>query len=300
MIFSKSNLVIIFFFISKYLIMLHTNGRAIIRTFEESKELYLKLIEKIFINHDTRIFRIALPSENHVLGLPIGQHIAIVAQINGDTISRKYTPISSDDDKGIMDLIIKVYFKDVHPEYPKGGKMTQYLESLNIGDQMLIKGPKGKITYKEYGTLIKNIPKLQMIGPIQNGTYKMFGMIAGGSGIAPILQITRHILKDPNDPTKIWLLFANKKEEDILLRDELDQLEKEYPDRFRIWYTLDKAPSNWKYSTGYINAEMIAEFFPSPSDDIAMLHCGPKLMNKIAVVPNLEKLGYSSKHVYKI
>jgi cytochrome-b5 reductase len=33
-----------------------------------------------------------------------------------------------------MDLVIKVYFANVHPRYPEGGKMSQHLESLNIGD----------------------------------------------------------------------------------------------------------------------------------------------------------------------
>jgi cytochrome-b5 reductase len=35
---------------------------------------------------------------------------------------------------GHMDLVIKVYFANVHPRYPEGGKMSQHLESLSIGD----------------------------------------------------------------------------------------------------------------------------------------------------------------------
>lgn len=33
-----------------------------------------------------------------------------------------------------MDLVIKVYPANVHPKFPEGGKLTQYLESMNIGD----------------------------------------------------------------------------------------------------------------------------------------------------------------------
>ena len=50
-----------------------------------------------------------MPSEQHVLGLPIGQHIYLSAEINGETVIRPYTPTSSDDDKGYFDLVLKVY-----------------------------------------------------------------------------------------------------------------------------------------------------------------------------------------------
>jgi cytochrome-b5 reductase len=33
-----------------------------------------------------------------------------------------------------MDLVIKVYFANVHPRFPEGGKMSQHLESLSLGD----------------------------------------------------------------------------------------------------------------------------------------------------------------------
>lgn len=54
-----------------------------------------------------------------------------------------------------------------------------------------------------------------------------------------MLQLVRYITKDPKDETKLSLLFANQTEKDILLRDELEQVAKEYPDRFKIWYTVD-------------------------------------------------------------
>ena len=47
-------------------------------------------------------------------------------------------------------------------------------------------------------------------------------MIAGGSGITPMKQVSDAILRDKSDGTKVSLLFANQTEGDILLRDELD------------------------------------------------------------------------------
>jgi len=41
-------------------------------------------------------------------GLPIGQHIHLSARINEELVARAYTPVSSDNDVGYMDLVIKV------------------------------------------------------------------------------------------------------------------------------------------------------------------------------------------------
>lgn len=68
----------------------------------------LPLIQKDIISHDTRRFRFGLPSPNHVLGLPIGQHVHLTAKIGEEVVIRSYTPVSSDDDQGHVDLVIKV------------------------------------------------------------------------------------------------------------------------------------------------------------------------------------------------
>lgn len=54
-----------------------------------------------------------------------------------------------------------------------------------------------------------------------------------------MLQLTRDVIKNPNDTTKLALLFANQTEDDILLRKELDDLAQQHPGRFKVWYTLD-------------------------------------------------------------
>jgi len=48
----------------------------------------------------------------YFLGLPIGQHINLSAKIDGEPIIRSYTPVSSDEDKGYMDLVVKVSLKN--------------------------------------------------------------------------------------------------------------------------------------------------------------------------------------------
>lgn len=61
-----------------------------------------------------------------------------------------------------------------------------------------------------------------------------------------MLQIIRQVTRDPKDETQLSLLFANQTEEDILLRDELEDAAKNHPDQVKIWYTVDR-PSEGKY-----------------------------------------------------
>ena len=132
-----------------------------LKALQDPNEKYqLPLIEKEEISHDTRRFRFGLPTENHILGLPVGQHIHLSATINEELVIRAYTPVTSDDHKGYVDLVVKVYKKDVHPKFPLGGKMSQHLDSLNIGDTIAFRGPSGRLQYLGNGKFsIKKLRK---------------------------------------------------------------------------------------------------------------------------------------------
>ncbi|XP_068133726.1 NADH-cytochrome b5 reductase 3 [Hyperolius riggenbachi] len=249
----------------------------------------LRLIDREEISHDTRRFRFALPSLEHILGLPIGQHIYLSARIDGNLVVRPYTPVSSDDDKGFVDLVVKIYFKGVHPKFPEGGKMSQYLESLRIGETIDFRGPSGLLTYSGKGTFAIKPDKKS---PPVTKHVKQLGMIAGGTGITPMLQLIRAIMKDKDDPTTCFLLFANQTEKDILLRNELEEVQANYGSRFKLWYTLDRTPEQWDYSQGFVNEDMVKSFMPPPGDDVLILMCGPPPMIQYAINPSLDKLGY--------
>ncbi|XP_011058693.1 PREDICTED: NADH-cytochrome b5 reductase 2 isoform X1 [Acromyrmex echinatior] len=252
----------------------------------------LPLIQKDIISHDTRKFRFGLPTPNHILGLPIGQHVHLTAKIGEEVVIRSYTPVSSDDNQGYVDLVIKVYFKNVHPKFPEGGKMSQYLENMNIGDTIDFRGPSGRLVYKGQGKV--TIKLLRKEPAIEYNVKKMV-MLAGGTGITPMLQLIRAIIKDPTDETQTSLLFANQTEKDILLQNELDEIAKKYPNKLKLWYTLDSSNDKWPYSTGYISADMIEKHMFPPSPDTIVLMCGPPPMINFACTPNLDKLGYDTK-----
>jgi len=106
-----------------------------------------------------------------------------------------------------------------------------------------------------------------------------------------MLQIIRAVLKNPQDKTQLWLIFANKTEDDILLRKELEAIPK---NRLKLFYTLDEPPAGWKQGKGFISEEMCRENLPQPSEDSSSMifNCGPPPMIKFAIEPNLQKMGY--------
>lgn len=163
--------------------------------------------------------------------------------------------------------------------------MSQHLASLKLGDTILMKGPKGHLDYKGCGKFTITKPREGTT------TYKMrnIGMIAGGTGITPMLQIIRAILKNPEDKTKLWLIFANQTEDDILLRKELEAIPN---DRFSLYYTLDRPPEGWQQGSGFINTEMCRNHLPGLADDTMLFCCGPPPMIKFACEPAFKELGF--------
>jgi cytochrome-b5 reductase len=252
-----------------------------------------ELSEKIVVSPDTRIFRFKLRHPTQRLGLPIGQHMYVRASIDGKDVQRAYTPVSSDDDLGYFDLLIKVYFPNVHPKFPEGGKLSQHMERLQIGDSIDVKGPIGRFEYLGNGNF-----RVKKGKEFVERTVKSFGMIAGGTGITPMRQIMKAILKDPKDRTQVHLLFANQTEDDILLREELDQYAKT-DDRVKVWYTLDRPnEETWKFSQGFVSFEMVEKHMPKASADSCVLMCGPLPMINFACKPNLEKAGYTEDQLF--
>ena len=138
------------------------------------------------LSHDTRRFRFALP-EGHVLGLPVGKHINLSITLDGKPVVRSYTPVTSDDDVGFFDLVVKVYFANTNPKFPEGGKLSQYLEKMNINDMIDARGPAGRITYLGQGQFSLEDPKKKL--PPTKRVARNIGMIAGGTGITPMLQV---------------------------------------------------------------------------------------------------------------
>ena len=200
---------------------------------DQFQEFSLK--EKKVSSHNVAIYRFELPRSTDILGLPTGQHISLAATPAGaeKEVVRSYTPISSDEDHGFFDLLIK--------SYPQGN-ISAHMNKLEVGGTMRVKGPKGAMQYRA-------------------NMCQRLGMIAGGTGITPMLQIIRAIVRGRprnggNDTTQVDLIFANVDPEDILMKSHLDRLETE-DEGFRVQYVLNNPPEGWSGGTGYVTTNMI-------------------------------------------
>ena len=239
---------------------------------------------KVPLSHDTILLRLKLESEKHQCGLPVGYHLYLRGEHAGRKVMRAYTPSSLNGTLGAVEFVIKIYFPNDHPNFPDGGQLTQYLNTVNVGDSVEVKGPMGHIVYNGLGELVVG----KRIYAVDNVT-----MIAGGTGVAPMLQMIVAILANPHDKTRIKFLFANKSVKDILLKYTLDRLQKENPGRFSVHYTVSKGDASWKGSVGRVSKLMIAEHcFPAGKSDTIALLCGPPSLEEDTCIPALKELGY--------
>jgi len=220
-----------------------------------------KLADKTEQSANVNLYKFELRPHD-TLGLPAGKHIQVQAECNGKMVSRSYTPTSREGEKGFFELLIKTY--------PKGN-ISQHMAKMNVGDKLSCKGPRGSMEYKP-----DLAPKI--------------GMLAGGTGITPMLSIVRASMDNPSDKTEISLIYANISQEDILVKAELDELA-ESNERFKVYYVLDKPPEGWKGGEGFVTKDMISEHCPKPDKENKILICGPPPMVK-AMVKNLTELGY--------
>ncbi|KEG12168.1 putative NADH-cytochrome b5 reductase [Trypanosoma grayi] len=256
--------------------------------FSQSEFRPFTLINFYDESYNARVFRFALPEADMPLSLEVASCItARYVNEEGKDVVRPYTPINRSDQRGYFDLIVKRY---------DNSKMGSHLFSLKKGDTVDFKGPWVKL-------------------PIKANQYKQIGMLAGGTGIAPMYQVARNVLCTPKNATEVSLIYANHRKEDVLLGNELNELMETYP-LFSPYYVLTNAPSDWMGGVGYINKEMVKSLMPPPNRaaDSIILICGPppfmeamsgdkdfstKPPSQGQLKGILKELGYMQKMIFK-
>lgn len=232
-------------------------------------------------NHNTSIFRFELLNTSASLNMPVASFILVKVNIDGKDVIRPYTPVIGQG-VGYVDLLVKKY---------DNGPMSSHIHNLKVGDTLEFKGPLKKIEYK---------PNM-----VQHVT-----MIAGGTGITPMMQVLHHALKNPEDLTEFSLVFANISEKDILMKDWLDFLTTRH-NNLKIHYTIDKPSTEWKGDVGHVNEHMLQKYIAPPNTNTLVFVCGPPgFMKHISgdKAPDksqgeldglLKKMGYTQEQVYK-
>jgi len=237
------------------------------------------LLSKVSISHDTRVFTFSLPDPEKPLGLST---CACLLARGGDAI-RPYTPISTNALIGQFKLMVKVY-----PE----GALSQQMDSLEVGQSL------------EFKHIPFNV-KIQY--PFQAAKI---GIIAGGTGVTPMLQALHAILGSSGDTTEVSMLYGSRTKEDILAKEVLDMWASASGGRLVVTHVLSDEPadSEWDGPRGFIGADLVSEHMPEPSDESLIFVCGPPPMYNALCGPRgadaaftgvLAEMGYVKERVIK-
>jgi cytochrome-b5 reductase len=217
-----------------------------------------------------------MPMKGHLPEFPTSSFVYIYSD---DLVFRRpYTPLRVSR-KGV-DFVVKIYEK---------GTLSRFILSKDVNDSLNISGPINKRMY------------------IHN-EFENVLMIAGGTGITPMVQVLETAATIPDNRTNFTLFFCNVSREDIFLEDYISKY------KVKIIHVLEKQSSgkekavHGRISTSHIrdivlkNGKKIVDFIyvcgpPSMIKDV----CGPKGPDKGQgeLKGMLRELGYTEDEVYK-
>ena len=156
------------------------------------------------------------------------------------------------------------------------GEVSPYLtDELRPGDQIELRGPIGGYFVWE---------------PSQGGPLLLVG---GGSGVVPLMAMIRARAAAGSD-VDTRLLFSSRGWEDVIYRDELERLD---GDGLRVVHTLTRSqPPGWAGYARRVDAKMLAEIGPDPTEMPRAYVCGPTPFVE-AVAEALVQLGHDPRAV---
>lgn len=195
-----------------------------------------------------------------------GQYLTIKADIGGEDVRRAYSISTGKNEDSIGVSVKKI----------KDGKMSNYLNStVKVGDKLEVMKPDGKFT------LITHVD-------IQKDHY----FFAAGSGITPVMSMLKSMLEDEPKSTA-YLLYGSKDEDNIIFKNQLEELQSRYEGQLVVDHTLSKpskdksdgimgilgkSKTNWKGMKGRIDSAKVARFIqdnPPKSENVEYYVCGP-------------------------
>lgn len=241
------------------------------------------LVRKVNAGPNTEIFTFKLADESKPLGLSTCACILAKGGEDGEgnPVIRPYTPISTNNLIGEMELMIKIY-----PE----GKFGKHVAELPLG---------APVDFKHIPFNVK----------IQHPFRKKVGMICGGTGVTPMIQALHAVLGDLANTTEVSMLYGSRTADDVLAGPTLDDWAAKSNGMFKVEHVLSEEPvgSSWTGQRGIIGKDLISGFLPPPSSDTSIFVCGPPQMYDVLCGPRAEKeisgllaaMGYSEDNVVK-
>jgi len=182
------------------------------------------------LTYDIKRVRLKLIDPN-AIQFKAGQYVQLVSQPYGkvrESVQRAYSIASPTYENGIVELMIRLV--------PEGICTTWVHEVLQEGDHVQIIGPMGDFEMHEgEGEII---------------------MVAGGSGMAPMVSLLSDMLKDP-PKRKATYFFGAVTKRDIFFLDEMAEFEKRIPNFNFVPALSDPQPDDdWDGETGLITVPL--------------------------------------------
>jgi len=210
----------------------------------------LRVVRIVKETPGVRTFRLASPDGNRLpFDYLAGQYLILTLQIAGKKVIRTYTIASSPARPAFCELTIK---------REENGLASCHLhDTLREGDLLQVSAPAGRFTFD--GS--------QAAGIV---------LIAGGVGITPLMSILR-CLTDQNWKGDIYFLYCAKTPQDIIFRQELDDLQRRFPN-LHLLVTLTRADGlEWAGRKGRITGELLTQAIPNLAARPVFI-CGPASM----------------------
>ncbi|MFK8186522.1 MAG: ferredoxin--NADP reductase [Phormidesmis sp.] len=176
------------------------------------------------------------------------------------------------DDKTVSLCVRQLEYKDPETGENVQGVCSTFLCNLDAGQKVKITGPVGK------EMLLADEPEANIV------------MMGTGTGIAPFRAYLWRMFKDREREAnpdyqfngKAWLIFGIPKSENILYREELEEMQAKYPDNFEITYAISREQQNSEGGRMYIQhrvAENAAKLWEMVQSEKTYVYiCGLKGM----------------------
>ncbi|HEY3163430.1 MAG TPA: ferredoxin reductase [Candidatus Limnocylindrales bacterium] len=203
-----------------------------------------------------RSFTLSIPDWG---GHRAGQHVDLrLTAADGYSVERSYSIASEPERAGQIELTV---------ERIADGEVSSFLHDIAVpGDRIEVRGPIGGYFVWE------------ATGPM--AADPLF-LVAGGSGVVPLMAMLRHRARaGVGNPTR--LLFSSRHLEEVIYRDELDQLAAA-GDGLSVVHTLTRSqPPGWTGFARRIDDAMIAEVLGPLGSGARSFACGPTALVEVA------------------
>ncbi|MGA0608006.1 2Fe-2S iron-sulfur cluster-binding protein [Phenylobacterium sp. VNQ135] len=192
-----------------------------------------------------------------------GQFLQVeVEPTPGSSAKRSYTIASPPTRTGYVELTIK--------REAQGVVSAHLHDKVSPGDRLKVAGPYGQFTFS--GTDAESIV-----------------LIAGGVGVTPMMSVLRY-LTDLVWPGEIFFIYSARSTDEMLFREELEQLERRHPNVSVLCTAETRTPgTSWLGPEGRLTRDLLQSAVPDLGRRRVHL-CGPPAM-MAAMKQLLEELG---------